>query len=282
MPPGLCDEIDEILRRTGLCFCRLRSLAYACLDDADAAVPTSPQSPQGCWICPPTATATADSARLKIWAKAFFHIGPSLSSVSALVPGANTIQCSCQSRMQIPAAVPSSPASSLSSFPLPFPYFFLLPLSFLPLYPDCPPDLRPPGPPSRQNQKRERDNQDNQKTIAIDGELRVRTLTWCSLTRPLSRSPSRCRTPNARGKPNRISHTSTVAYITSQTKKVLTNTAKVGTPISLSEVSFNIPHRSSLPPALLLIGPVAWHWGLWQVNHPQSMYLGLFLVLPKH
>jgi len=44
---------------------------------------------------------------------------------------------------------------------------------------------------------RERDNQITRKSI--DGELRVHTL-W--LTRQLSRSPSRCRTPNARGKPN--------------------------------------------------------------------------------
>ena len=47
---------------------------------------------------------------------------------------------------------------------------------------------------------RERDIQKTRKLI--DGELRVHARWW--LTRQLSRSPSRGRTPNARGKPNLI------------------------------------------------------------------------------
>lgn len=77
-------------------------------------------------------------------------------------------------------------------------------------------------------------------------------------------------------------HQPRVAYFISQTKKVLTNTAKVGSaPPKGQRASACSPaaaRTSILTIAALLTGPVAWHWRLWQVDHPQSMSLRVFLA----
>lgn len=161
------------------------------------------------------------------------------------------------------------------------------------------PDPRPPDPgltrpPTRDNPKTARESlliEPRQQEItrarereSIDGELRIYTFTrWWLTGRPLSCPPSRCRTPNARGKPNLIYHTPTpCSLLHLPDKKGPHKYCKGRQPPPkgqrASACSPAAARTSILTIAALLTGPVAWHWRLWQVDHPQSMSLRVFLA----